>query len=155
MPTYQSETEFPSEPKSRFYPPQGKRPLPITPDIPSGSHRLRPHKKDDDASYFTHRHPVCLQRLYEAADSFLTTYPRHGFIYDAYPDALSLQWMRDRFLRENRNLTEEFLQAGCPLEWLNLLTDTVLSEQLLRRRQAYRKPSGDANTTSVRFMSRS
>lgn len=154
MPTYQTETDFPSEPKSRFYPPQGMRPAPTTPRNTSDI-RLRPYKKEDDAAYFVHRHPVSLQRLYEAADALLTTYPRHGFIYDAYPDTLSLQLMRDRLLRENTALTEEFLQAGCPIAWLNLLTDTVLSERLLRLRQAYRNPSGDANTTSVRSSFRS
>lgn len=174
MPTYQSETDFPSEPKSRFYPPQGMRPIPViqknAPNIPSPavqdssvdhalynqkSIRLRPYKKEDDVAYFAHRHPVSLQRLYEAADSLLNTYPRHGFIYDAYPDDLSLRLMRDRLLRENVTLTEEFLQAGCPIAWLNLLADTVLSELLLRLRHAHRNPSGDANTTSVQSFSRS
>ena len=63
--------------------------------------------------------------------------------------------MRDRLLRENAALTEAFLQAGCPITWLNLLTDTVLSELLLRLRQSYRNPKGDASTTSVqsRFLS--
>ena len=173
MPTHQTETGFPSEPKSRFYPPQGMQPSPaasrIIPTLPTGTPQktdtsslsnkraplLHPYKKEDDAAYFAHRHPISLQRLYEAADTLLNTYPRHGFIYDAYPDALSLHLMRDRLLRENATLTEEFLQAGCPIDWLNLLTDTVLSELLLRLRQTYRKPSGDASTTSVRSLFRS
>lgn len=169
MPTYQTEPEFPTEPKSRFYPPQGMQPTPSapkttprisSPDVQgrSGNYalngkreiRLRPYKKEDDAAYFAHRHPISLQRLYEAADALLNTYPRQGFIYDAYPDALSLRLVRDRLLREHNSLTEEFLQAGCPIAWLNLLTDTVLSEQLLRLRQTYRNPRGEANTTSVR-----
>lgn len=155
MPTYHSETDYKAEPKSRFYPPQGMRPAapmpqPVPdrssstaeriPDVPSvyAKKELRPYrqKKEDDAAYFAHRHPVSLQRLYEAADTLLNTYPRHGFIYDAYPDDLSLRLMRDRLLRENAGLTEEFLQAGCPITWLNLLTDTVLSECLLRLRKA-------------------
>lgn len=140
MPSYQSETEFPSEPQRRFYPNQ---------DLP-----LPPYKKDDDAAYLAHRHPVLLQRLYETADTLLKTYPRHGFIYDAYPDALSLQLMRDRLLRENASLTESFLQAGCPIAWLNLLTDTVLSDLLFRLRQSYRSPKGVAKTTSVQSVSR-
>lgn len=171
MPTYPSETDFPSEPKRRFYPPQGMRPTPAAqknmPSIPSpdaqgisGDYarydkseiRLRPYKKEDDAAYFAHRHPIFLQQLYEAANALLNSYPRYGFIYDAYPDDLSLRLMRDRLLRENAALTEDFLQAGCPIAWLNLLTDTVLSELLLRLRQAYRNPKGDASTTSVQSL---
>ncbi len=171
MPGYYSNTDFPSEPKSRFYPPQGMRPVPSTQKsvshTPSAATqesseeytisdkqriRLRPYKKEDDAAYFAHRHPVSLQRLYEAADTLLNTYPRHGFIYDAYPDSLSLHLMRDRLLRENAALTEDFLQAGCPIQWLNLLTDTVVSELLLRLRQTYRNPKGEANTTSVQSL---
>ncbi len=154
MPSYHSETDYPMEPKSRFYPPQGMRPAPITPKSTSDI-RLLPYKKEDDAAYFAHRHPISLQRLYEAADALLNTYSRHEFIYDAYPDDVSLRLMRDRLLRENTALTEEFLQAGCPIAWLNLLTDTVLSELLLRLRQTYRNPRGEANTTSVRSMFRS
>ena len=174
MPFYYSETDDTTEPKSRFYPPQGIQPAPATlqtsPGRPAPSTQtmsgelsrnrintilLRPYKKEDDVAYFAHRHPISLQRLYEAADALLNTYPRHGFIYDAYPDALSLQLMRDRLLRENTSLTEEFLQAGCPIAWLNLLTDTVLSEQLIRCRQAYRSPNGEASTTSVQSRFRS
>lgn len=174
MPSYHSETDYREEPKSRFYPTQGIQPAPTTLQtapgrpVPSASMksdgfsgniqkniRLRPYKKEDDVAYFAHRHPISLQRLYEAADALLNTYPSHGFIYDAYPDTLSLRLIRDRLLRENKDLTEEFLQAGCPITWLNLLTDTVLSEQLLRRRQAYRSPKGDASTTSVQSLFRS
>ena len=174
MPTYQSETDFPSEPKSRFYPPQGMRPssntlqnspfLPVPPAQTNPGKRfryepkessLRPNKKEDDVAYFTHRHPVSLQRLYDAADALLNTYPRHGFIYDAYPDNVSLRLMRDRLLRENKALTEEFLQDGCPIAWLNVLSDTVLSELLLRLRHSYRNPKGEASTTSVRSSFRS
>ena len=174
MPTYQIETDFPSEPKRRFYPPQGMQPTPTMPqtlperpspqaqtmsDDFSPYHkkdiRLHPYKKEDDAAYFAHRHPIFLQRLYEVADTLLNTYSRHEFIYDAFPDDVSLRLMRDRLLRENAALTEAFLQAGCPITWLNLLTDTVLSELLLRLRQSYRNPKGDASTTSVqsRFLS--
>lgn len=173
MPTYHSESDYLSEPKRRFYPPQGMRPAPAAQTAPSLSSpaaselsdahslhdrksiRLRPYKKEDDAAYFAHRHPISLQRLYEAADALLNTYPRHGFIYDAYPDDLSLRLIRDRLLRENAGLTEEFLQAGCPIAWLNVLTDTVLSELLLRLRQTYRNPRGEANTTSVQPLFRS
>ena len=85
--------------------------------------------------YFEGRYPVLLQRLYDAAGSLLDTYSRNDFPYDAYPDYLSLRLMRDRLLRENKDLTEEYLQAGCPIQWLEMLTDTILSEQLCRRRR--------------------
>lgn len=143
MPAYRTDTGFPSEPRSRFYPPQGKRPQTV-----SG-------KKSDDAAYLMHRHPILLQRLYHAADSLLNTYHTPEFIYDAYPDYLSLRLMRNRLLRENSILTEEFLQSGCPLVWLNLLTDTVISELLCRKRCAYRSPRGEASTTSVQSSLRS
>lgn len=169
MTAYSSEPDFTSEPKRRFYPTQDPvsasrtSRIPSVPDVPQQA-EVRPlfsssaasvRKKNDDATYFTHRHPLLLQRLYQAADTLLATYHAGDFIYDAYPDFLSLGWMRDRLLRENASLTESFLQAGCPLEWLNLLTDTVLSEQLCRRRCSQRNPRGEASTTSVQSLSRS
>lgn len=141
MPAFLSETDNPTEPKSRFYPPQGMQPQ-------ENQHTLS-GKKNDDASYLMHRHPILLQRLYSAADSFINTYLPQDFIYDAYPDYLSLRLMRDRLLRDNRSLTEEFLQSGCTSAWLNVLADTVISELLCRRRCSYRKPTGEARTTSV------
>lgn len=144
MPTYSSKTAVIPEPQQRFYPPQGMR----QPTLPSG-------KKRDDATYLTHRHPVLLQRLYNAADTLLNTYPSQAFVYDAYPDYLSLRLMRDRILRENTSLTEDFLQAGCPIEWLQLLADTVITELLCRMRCSYRNPNGDASTTSVQSFPRS
>lgn len=168
MPAYYSESEHPMnpEPLRRFYPPQGmqSRPPvpsasvpPVSPRTPSIPH-LSPKavsspKKKDDASYFMHRHPILLQRLYDAADMELSAYRSGDFIYDAYPDYLSLRLMRDRLLRENRMLTEEFLQTGCTAEWLNLLTDTILSDLLCRKRRTHRNPNGDASTTSVRSAS--
>lgn len=176
MPTYSTEPDYRIEPKQRFYPPQGMQNLPHTPSTPAQNKQsehdtpfdehlnvnLRKHLKarfactqNDDASYFMHRHPLPLQRLYDAADRFLGAYRPQDFIYDTYPDYVSLRLMRDRLLRENLSLTESFLQTGCPIEWLNLLTDTVLSELLCRKRSSYRSPRGDANTTSVRSASRS
>lgn len=168
MTAYSSEPDFTSEPKRRFYPTQDTASASPTPRIPTSpgvpqtkNASLRSpvavsvRKKNDDAAYFTHRHPILLQRLYQAADTLLASYHTRDFIYDAYPDFLSLGWMRDRLLRENTALTEAFLLAGCPLEWLNLLTDTVLSEQLCRRRCSQRNPRGEANTTSVQSLSRS
>lgn len=149
MPAYYPERDNPTEtePKRRFYPNQGMQTTAIQP---------RPAKRNEsDASYLMRRHPILLQRLYDAADSHLSTYRAKDFIYDAYPDYLSLRLMRDRLLLENRSLTEEFLNSGCPTEWLNLLTDTILSELLCRRRCAYRSPKGEANTTSVQLVSRS
>ncbi len=98
-------------------------------------HNTMPHRNSGNVMYFEQRHPFMLQRLYGAADSFLSSYGKKEFIYDAYPDYLSLRLMRDRLLRENQPLTEEFLQAGCPIEWLELLTDAITSELLCRRRQ--------------------
>lgn len=146
MPTHYPEPGYPAktEPNRRFYPNQESRTRPQIPSAPM------PEYKRSDASYLMHRHPVLLQRLYDAADFALSVYRSNDFIYDAYPDYLSLRLMRDRMLRENRTLTEEFLRAGCGTEWLNLLADTVLSELLCRKRQTYRNPRGEANTTSVR-----
>ncbi len=98
-------------------------------------HNTMPHRNSGNVMYFEQRHPFMLQRLYGAADSFLSSYGKKEFIYDTYPDYLSLRLMRDRLLRENQPLTEEFLQAGCPIEWLELLTDAITSELLCRRRQ--------------------
>jgi len=98
-------------------------------------HNTMPHRNSGNVMYFEQRHPIMLQRLYGAADSFLSSYGERDFIYDTYPDYLSLRLMRDRLLRENQPLTEEFLQAGCPIEWLELLTDAITSELLCRRRQ--------------------
>ena len=141
MPTNQQTTDTQSEPLRRFYPPEGMR--------------TQPQQKRDDAAYLAHRHPILLQRLYQTTDSFLDRYPPDSFLYDAYPDYQSLRLMRDRILRENQALTEQFLQSGCPLTWLNLLTDTVISDLLCRKRCIYRKPSGEASTTSVTSAARS
>lgn len=171
MPTSYSEPGRPAktEPLSRFYPSQEPQipsaPFPGTiPRMSAGMQSQTPPEhtsaprtpseyKRGDASYLMHRHPILLQRLYDAADMHLSSYRNKDFIYDAYPDYLSLRLMRDRLLRENRPLTEEFLQAGCGTEWLNLLADTVLSELLCRKRHTYRSPSGDASTTSVQSVS--
>lgn len=136
------------EPLRRFYPPQGEQPQQQQAMVSGG-------KKRGDAAYLAHRHPVLLQRLYNAADMLLDSYPKQDFIYDAYPDYLSLGLLRDRLLREHPDITETFLREGCPITWLNLLADTVISELLCRKRCSYRRPSGDASTTSVRFAPRS
>ena len=127
------------EPRQRFYPTQGitnRTVHEITSNTVPGN---RPqisssHQKKGDASYLMHRHPMLLKRLYSVAETLLDTYPKKSFLYDAYPDYLSLRLMRDRLLNENRELTEQFLQSGCPILWLELLTDTVLSELLCRKR---------------------
>jgi len=155
MPVHYSEPGYPAktEPLRRFYPNQDSPSLRQIPSAPPTAERLAPEYKRGDASYLMHRHPVLLQRLYDAANVALSAYHANDFIYDAYPDYLSLRLMRDRILRDNRPLTEEFLQAGCGAEWLNLLTDSVLSELLSHRRETYRSPRGEAKTTSVRSMS--
>lgn len=93
-----------------------------------------PHRRSGNPMYFEQRHPIMLQRLYNATDILLASYGENEFIYDTYPDYLSLRLMRNRVLRDNPSLTEEFLQAGCPIEWLELLTDTIASDLLCRRR---------------------
>ncbi len=173
MPTYYSGSGHPviTEPNRRFYPtqesqtrpqiPSALSPVPSVPQsqaIPAPppeftAPRTARRYKSGDASYLMHRHPILLQRLYDTADTLLSAYRTEDFIYDAYPDYLSLRLMRDRLLRENRSLTEEFLQAGCPYEWLSLLTDSILSELLCHKRHTYRNPMGEATTTSVRSVS--
>lgn len=161
MPTFSSTADSVTEPKRRFYPTEGEQ-MPAPVRIPSATTpsatqtmpqmSLRPgasRQKRGDAAYLAHRHPILLQRLYSAADALLDTYPKRDFIYDAYPDYVSLHLMRDRILRENLELTKAFLQEGCPIAWLNLLADTVISDLLCRKRCSYRNPMGDANTTSV------
>ena len=150
MPNTYSGRDSSTEPLHRFYPPQGAKE-----DNSSRFPSVPARKKSDDAAYLMHRHPLLLQHLYEACDTLLTAYPKNAFIFDACPDYLSLRLMRDRLLRENASLTENYLQAGCPIEWLNLLTDTVISDVLCRMRASYRNPNGDANTTSVRSALRS
>lgn len=158
MPTLFPATDMPQEPLQRFYPPQGMQAgntYPCATPAPASERPVPLRQKKGDAVYFSQRHPVLLQRLYLATDTFLDTYPAQSFLYDAYPDYLSLELMRNRILRENASLTEAFLQAGCPIAWLNLLTDTVISELLCRRRCPQRNPMGDANITSVQSASRS
>lgn len=149
----------PAMPELQTQPPVNP-PMQFPPQMPE--RRRTTPQRQGNATYFEKRHPMMLRRLYAAADTMLDTYPNREFIYDAYPDYLSLRLMRDRILRENRALTEEFLQEGCPIAWLELLTDVVLSELLCRKRHSasristdapnavpYRSPMGDANTTSV------
>ena len=138
MPAHSSTDNSTKEPLRRFYPSQDevREPFPVVmPPVASVGQPVVHRKKSGDAAYLAHRHPFLLQRLYEATDSFLDAYPKKSFLYDAYPDYLSLQWMRDRLLRENSELTQAFLQEGCPIVWLNHLTDTVVSELLARRRR--------------------
>ncbi len=135
----------------------------FVPASPMPERRAATQQRIGEMSYFTGRYPILLQRLYDATDTMLDTYTGNDFLYDAYPDYLSLRLLRDRMLQENSGLTEAFLQAGCPIQWLELLTDTILSEQLCRRRSEkmlpapspYLSPIGDASTTSVQFSSRS
>ena len=177
MPNRYRTPDSTNEPNRRFYPsqeapsqpriPSAPTPLPVpkttamphnpnqslgTKKLP-GQRSLSRHNTDDIA-YLTGRHPILLQRLYRAVDSALTLYPEQSFLYDDYPDYVSLQLMRDRILRETPALTEAFLQAGCPIDWLNLLTDSVITEGLCRMR-GQRNPSGVANTTSLQSVSRS
>ncbi len=177
MPNRYRTPDYSNEPNRRFYPtqetpsqpriPSAPTPFPVpkTTSMPQSTNQSLETKKmpgqrslsrhnTDDIAYLTGRHPVLLQRLYNAADSVLTAYPEQDFIYDAYPDYVSLHLMRDRILRETPTLTEDFLQAGCPIDWLNLLTDSVITEQLCRMR-CQRNPSGVANTTSLQSVSRS
>lgn len=158
MSTFTPSSDMPQEPLQRFYPPQGMQPeksYPSSGFLPEPRSLMPNHKKKGDAVYLTRRHPILLQRLYFVTDALLDTYPDYSFLYDAYPDYLSLQLLRDRILQENTSLTEAFLQAGCPIAWLNLLTDTVISELLCRKRYSHRNPMGEANTTSVQSDSRS
>lgn len=121
---------------------------------PDPDHRAQKKEHSDDL-YLSHRYPLLLQRLYQTVDACLDTYASNDFIYDRYPDYVSLHHMRDRLLRENLPLTELFLQEGCPITWLNLLTDSIISERLTKRHPDYRNPMGDASTTSVRSAARS
>lgn len=157
MPTNVSTDPAKGEPLRRFYPPEGAQPKGSTSQIPSDvppQKRIVPGNKRGDAAYLIQRHPLLLQRLYQTTETLLDTYPEHSFLFDAYPDYLSLHVLRDRLLRENPALTEAFLQEGCPFVWLNSLADLVLSDLLCRKRCTYRSPKGEANTTSVRFSPR-
>ncbi|MBQ8798738.1 MAG: hypothetical protein IJZ55_04120 [Lachnospiraceae bacterium] len=127
------------EPKQRFYPTQdsANRLTHGTTSKKMSDNRSQapsPHQKRGDAAYLMHRHPMLLKQLYFTAETFLDSYPNNSFLYDAYPDYLSLRLTRDRLLKENRELTEQFLRSGCTILWLELLTDTVLSELLYRKR---------------------
>lgn len=136
--------------------------FPEQPQIPTQTMPERQNtsrQRAGEMPYFEGRYPLMLQRLYDAAGNLMDTYSANEFIYDAYPDYLSLRLMRDRLLRENPDLTEEFLQAGCPIMWLELLTDTITSELLCRKRRKaarpYLSPIGEASTTSVQSPVRS
>lgn len=158
MPEPTPSTPMTTEPNRRFYPSQGET-FPVRPPVyinrTTPTAGLSVLQKNDDVSYLSHRHPILLQRLYFAVDTHLDTYPKQTFLYDAYPDYLSLHLLRDRILHENQGLTEEFLGEGCPIFWLQLLTDIVLSELLCVKRRHYRNPMGEASTTSVQSVTRS
>lgn len=117
--------DFPGEPLSRFYPSQEADTSDRLPTV-----TLSKNARREQSSYFRGRHPVLVRRLYEAIQLLMDSYDRKSFLYDDYPDYLSLRLMRDRLLRENPDLTKDFLQEGCPILWLELLTDTIISEQL-------------------------
>jgi len=143
MPTAPSQRpvqEMPTAPSQRPVQEMPTQPMPqenrIFSPVPTISERRNtPRERSAEPPYFEHRYPLMLQRLYDVSGAMLDTYSNHDFLYDTYPDYLSLRLMRDRLLRENQDLTEEFLQAGCPIMWLELLTDTIVSELLCRRRR--------------------
>ena len=122
---YPNPDNTPSSPASSFRPTDATLP----------KHSSQTQKKNNDDLYLSHRYPLLLQRLYQATDTYLDTYKHNDFIYDRYPDFVSLHHMRDGLLQKNRSITELFLQTGCTLPWLNLLTDCVISEHLIKRRQ--------------------
>lgn len=136
MPTNPSQ-QAPQMPLENQFQTMPQAPMERSPQMPTQTMPERPaapRQRTGEMPYFEGRYPLMLQRLYDAARNLMDTYSANEFIYDAYPDYLSLRLMRDRLLRENPDLTEEFLQAGCPIMWLELLTDTITSELLCRKR---------------------
>lgn len=129
------EQSYPEQPQMPTNPNRQTPQIPIENRIQTVPERQStPRQRVGEMPYFEGRYPLMLKRLYDAARTLMDTYSSNEFIYDAYPDYLSLRLMRDRLLRENPDLTEEFLQAGCPIMWLELLTDTITSELLCRKR---------------------
>lgn len=160
MSSMYTDTSLRDEIRRSFYPNPDNTSTPqLTPTHLANAHSANlfhpTQKKDDDDFYLSHRYPFLLQRLYQAVDAYLDTYNSNDFIYDRYPDYVSLHHMRDNLLQKNHPITELFLQGGCTLPWLNLLADSIISELLTKRRSNYRKPIGDASTTSVRSVLRS
>ncbi len=152
MPNHYRTPDSTNEPYRRFYPTQEANRSYPEKKMP-GQYSLSRHNTDD-AAYLIGRHPILLQRLYHAVDSAFAPYTERSFLYDTYPDYVSLHLMRDRILKETPSLTADFLQAGCPIDWLNLLTDTVITDLLCKKR-CQRNPIGVANTTSLQSVSRS
>ncbi len=140
MSSMYTDTTLRNELRRSFYPdPDNTSKSPANASGPANAHSQKHfppiEKKDSDDFYLSHRYPLLLQRLYQATDAYLDTYASNDFIYDPYPDYVSLHHMRDRLLQKNRPVTELFLQGGCTLPWLNLLTDSIISELLTKRRR--------------------
>lgn len=140
MSSMYTDTSLRDEIRRSFYPDPDKASLlpadtVVSSNIPSSFSAAPAEKKGNDDLYLSHRYPFLLQRLYQAADACLDTYASNDFIYDRCPDYVSLHHMRDTLLRDNRTITEQFLQKGCTLTWLNLLTDCIISELLTKYRQ--------------------
>lgn len=106
MPEPTPSTPMTTEPNRRFYPSQGET-FPVRPPVyinrTTPTAGLSVLQKNDDVSYLSHRHPILLQRLYSAVDTHLDTYSKQTFLYDAYPDYLSLHLLRGHAVRREAN----------------------------------------------------
>ena len=98
-----------------------------------------------DEAFFLQRHNLLTRRLTSAVNDLILKEKPNSFLFDLYPDYLSLRLFEERIISTNKQLTAEFLQAGWPVEFLREKTGVLLTALLI----FYRKPSGDARMTSV------
>ena len=93
-----------------------------------------------DYRYLESMYPELLRRLRFAIQEELELVKQEGsFLYDEYPDKLSLRRFKRHLVGTQSELAEEFAKKGCPAEWFEAFVELLLTQQLLELRRQYRK----------------
>ena len=93
-----------------------------------------------DYRYLESMYPELLRRLRFAIQEELELVKQEGsFLYDEYPDKLSLQRFKRHLVGTQSELAEEFAKKGCPEEWFEAFVELLLTQQLLELRRQYRR----------------
>lgn len=135
---------IPNEPP---LPPPVPRPYPIpanNPRYPLETPSLLLPTTDSfsrDCRYLESMYPDLLRRLRLAIQEELALLQHeYSFLYDEYPDKLSLRRLKRHIAGSQPELAEEFAKKGCPAEWFEAFVELLLTQQLLQlRRQTPRK----------------
>ena len=89
-----------------------------------------------DCRYLQSMYPDLLRRLRFAIQEEMTLLQHeHSFLYDEYPDKLSLRRLTRHLVGTQSELAEEFAKKGCPAEWFEAFVELLLVQQILELRR--------------------